>query len=94
MYQRTKLFIMSCLTALCIKLFNKYLMMFYFSEFEKMQGETGSYSELIDYIQEKLTDGSEVNIILNKEMAEGTFGITFDNEEDDELEEFEDKKLH
>lgn len=89
---RAKLVIMSVLTYIAIKCLNDYLMKFYFDEFEKYHKQ--DYTELIEYIREKLTDGSEVNVILNQEMAEGTFGLTFDGEDEDELEEYDEKKLH
>jgi len=84
-----KLYILSALTAVSIKLFNKYLTIFYFTEFEKYKEDQPDEStlEIIGYIEDKIAQGAEVYIHINQDMADNTVGFEFvgGEEEEDEL---------
>ena len=83
-----KLYILSTLTAISIKLFNKYLTLFYFTEFEKYREDQPDEStlEIIGYIEDKIAQGAEVYIHINQSMADNTIGFEFvGGDEEDEL---------
>jgi len=96
---KIRVYVMSGITAMVIKLLNKYLHPFYESQLqESIKGS--NTKEIIDYIQTKIEEGSEVYIVISKDLADNSIAIYFDAEEEDvkahlstEMEK-DDEKLH